>query len=254
MAVITAAVLAALYSLEPPIAQDPGYFQFADQREFFAVANALNVLSNFGFLLVGMMGLAWIVRRAPGVDSSYLSGWERRVYGLFFTAVLATGLGSAWFHHHPDIDSLFWDRLPMTVAFMALLALIVAERVGLKTGRILLPPLLVLGPGSVCWWAWGEAHGAGDLRPYVFVQFFPLLAILLLLALFPPRYTRTADLFGMIGWYTLAKLFEFYDTQIFALGHGLSGHTLKHLAAAAATYWIYRQLKLRKPLQAISPQ
>ena len=246
---ITTAGLAALFSLEPPIAQDPAYFQFADQREFFAVANGLNVLSNLGFLIVGMLGLAWVIRHPPGADRCYLSAWERFVNGLFFAGVLATGLGSAWFHHHPDIHSLVWDRLPMTVSFMALLALIIAERMGLKTARILLPFLLLLGPGSVFWWAWSESRGAGDLRLYGFVQFFPLLAILLLLALFPPRYTRAGDLIGMIGWYALAKLFEFYDTQVFALGHRVSGHTLKHLAAATATYWIYRQMKLRRPLQ-----
>ena len=246
---IATAVLAALFFFEPPVAQNPAYFQFADQRELFGIANSLDVLSNLGFLMVGMLGLAWVIRHPPGADRSYLSAWERFVNGLFFSGVLATALGSAWFHHHPDIHSLVWDRLPMTVSFMALLALIIAERMGLKTARILLPFLVLFGSGSVFWWAWGEAHGHGDLRPYVFVQFFPLLAILLLLALFPPRYTRTRDLIGMIGWYALAKLFEFYDAQIFALGHWVSGHTLKHLAAATATYWIYRQMKLRRPLQ-----
>jgi hypothetical protein len=35
------------------------------------------------------------------------------------------------------------------------------------------------------------------------------------------------------------------DGQVFALGHVVSGHTLKHLAAAAAGYWILRMLKRR---------
>lgn len=36
-----------------------------------------------------------------------------------------------------------------------------------------------------------------------------------------------------VGWYIAAKLLEHFDPQIFALtGHVVSGHTLKHVAAA----------------------
>ena len=40
--------------------------------------------------------------------------------------------------------------------------------------------------------------------------------------------------------YALAKTFEALDPQIFALGGVVSGHTLKHLAAAAAAAWLLR--------------
>jgi hypothetical protein len=43
-------------------------------------------------------------------------------------------------------------------------------------------------------------------------------------------------------------LFETIDKRIFAAGHLVSGHTLKHLAASLSGYWIYRMLKLRRPL------
>ena len=33
-------------------------------------------------------------------------------------------------------------------------------------------------------------------------------------------------------------------------GHGVSRHTLKHLAAALGTYWLYRVVKSRRPVAA----
>jgi hypothetical protein len=104
------------------------------------------------------------------------------------------------------------------------------------------------------YWHRGEITGAGDLRFYGLVQFFPLLAIPLMLLLFPPRYTRTGDLFGVVGWYVLAKIFEVFDVQILALGELVSGHTLKHLASAMAAYWILRMLRARHPVDAFDSQ
>jgi len=43
--------------LLPPIAQDPSYHQFADQRTLLGIPNFWNVVSNLPFVLVGTMGL-----------------------------------------------------------------------------------------------------------------------------------------------------------------------------------------------------
>jgi hypothetical protein len=48
--------------------------------------------------------------------------------------------------------------------------------------------------------------------------------------------------------YALAKVLETFDEPIFAAGHIVSGHTLKHLAAAAAGYYILRMLQKRRPV------
>jgi hypothetical protein len=45
--------------------------------------------------------------------------------------------------------------------------------------------------------------------------------------------------------YVLAKILEAADKPIFAAGHIVSGHTLKHFAAALSTYWVLRMLGLR---------
>ncbi|OGL17377.1 MAG: hypothetical protein A3G97_13970 [Candidatus Rokubacteria bacterium RIFCSPLOWO2_12_FULL_69_21] len=225
----------------PPIPQDPAYHDFADRRPFLGIPNALNVLSNAPFVLVGALGLAFVRRRAALE--------ERTALLILFAGVGLTGFGSAYYHLAPGNVTLFWDRLPMTIVFMSLFAVIIAERISLTAGRRLLPILLLAGAGSVAYWLVGELSGAGDLRPYALVQFFPLVAIPLILLLFPPRYTRGADLIGALAWYALAKLFEALDAQIFAVGEVVSGHTLKHLASAVAMYWILRMVRTRRAIR-----
>jgi hypothetical protein len=100
---------------------------------------------------------------------------------------------------------------------------------------------------SVFWWYAGERRGEGDLRLYGLVQFYPLLAIPLLVLLFRSRYTRSGDLLAAGACYGLGKLCEILDTRIFALGGVVSGHTLKHIAAALSGYWIWRMLITRQP-------
>jgi hypothetical protein len=182
------------------------------------------------------------------VGGSFLDRSERWPYVIFFLGVALVSFGSTYYHLAPDNARLVWDRLPMALAFMSFLAAMVSERVSLRTGLVLLPALLALGIGSVLSWHWSELAGRGDLRLYGFVQFYPAVSVLLLVLLFPPRYTRTGDLVGIAGFYAMAKVFEVSDREIFALGGLVSGHTLKHLAAALATYWVLRMLKLRSPL------
>jgi len=234
--------------LLPPIPQDPQYHAFADDRGWLGVHNFLNVLSNLPFLVVGVMGLLVVANpQAPPGRSRFLDRGERWPYAAFFLGVALTSLGSAYYHLAPTNERLAWDRLPITVAFMGLFVAIIAERVSVRAGVRLLLPLVALGITTVLYWVFTEQRGHGDLRPYGLVQFYPLLAIPFLIVLCPPRYTRTWDLAGGLAFYLLAKLFEVLDTQVFAVGAIVSGHTLKHLAAAIAPLWIWRMLRRRKP-------
>lgn len=233
----------------PPIAQDTAYHSFADQRALLGVPHLLNVISNAPFLLVGALGLIFVLRQGSRRETgAFMDPWERWPFLALFAGVGLTGFGSAYYHLAPTSPTLFWDRLPMTMAFMSFFTFIIAERISLRAGRRLFLLLLAAGVGSVVYWHVGELRGAGDLRFYGLVQFFPLAAIPLMLLFFPPRYTRTADLFAVVGWYVLAKIFEVFDGQIFALGGLVSGHTLKHLASAMAAYWILRMVRTRRPM------
>jgi hypothetical protein len=126
-------------------------------------------------------------------------------------------------------------------------AALIAERVNLKLGLWLLPVLTAIGIGSVLQWHWTVRQGAGDVRFYAAVQLYALLALVAALLL-PARYTRGSDLLIVAGLYVLAKICETADKQILSLGHFVSGHTLKHLAAGAAGLWILRMLQKRQPI------
>jgi hypothetical protein len=234
-------------ALVPPVAQDPAYHAFTDQRTLLRVPNFLNVVSNLPFLLIGALGLAFLLRDRRAGGPAFTVPGDRQPYWPFFTGVALTGLGSAYYHWRPDNATLFWDRLPMTVAFMGLLASVIGERVSRRARQRLLWPLLIAGAGSTLYWHLGELRGMGDLRPYGLVQFGSMVLVPLILVLFPPSYTGTAYLWLSLGWYALAKACEYFDHGLLALT-GVSGHTWKHLASAASAYWILRMLARRRPL------
>ena len=137
----------------------------------------------------------------------------------------------------------------MTLVFMAFFSTIIAERIHLKLGLTLLPVLLAVGIGSVIYWSVTESAGRGDLRPYALVQFLPVLIIPVILILFKPKYTGVRYLIEVIAWYGLAKIFELFDVWIYAFTHHLiSGHTLKHLAAALAVFGLVKYIRYRRKI------
>jgi hypothetical protein len=184
----------------------------------------LDVVSNIPFLVVGAVGLALFRDDAATI--------------VLFLGFLLTGIGSAYYHWNARESTLFWDRLPMTMS-----SLIAQERVGRRVGSILLRPMLAIGMTSLLVWLWTD-----DLRLYFWEQFFPAVVLMALFALYPARYTHAHYWLIAAGLYALAKLFEFADYPIYSLGNLLSGHTLKHLSAAAACFVILRYFERRQPI------
>lgn len=227
-----------------PIPQPLTYHNFADHRAWLGIANFGDVLSNLPFAIVGVLGL--IVLFTPG-RTKFLDPRERWPYFVMFASLILTAWGSAYYHLAPDNGRLVWDRIPIMIVFMALLAAVIAERVSVNAGLMLFPALEALGVASVLYWRSSELRGHGDLRFYAAVQVYAIL-ILLLALLLPPRYTRGSDFAAVVGFYALAKILEEGDRQVFAVGHLVSGHTLKHLAAATAGYWVLQMLTKRHPV------
>jgi len=250
-AVIAVAVLVlAIALLAPPIPQDPAYHGFADQRGFWGIANFNDVISNAPFLAVGILGLAFLLKGPAG--TAILRDPIGPPFLVYFAGVGLVAAGSAYYHLAPTNQTLFWDRLPMTIAFMALFSAFIADRIDKRTGLVGLPLLIVIGVASVIYWAMTEAAGVGDLRPYAVVQFFPMLAIPLICFFFAPRLLDARYVIAMGCLYALAKIFEYFDHGIFdLLGGAISGHSLKHLSAAAAAYMALPMLKnpLHGPLR-----
>src|SRR5687767_345705 len=125
-AALTLLMLAPLFYLlflhGGPIPQDRGYHVFADVRTCLGLQNFGNVASNFPFLLVGTAGMLWCYRH-------YGTG-AMRSWMVFFLGVALVFFGSGYYHEAPDDDSLVWDRLPMTVAFMGLFSALLSEHLG----------------------------------------------------------------------------------------------------------------------------
>jgi hypothetical protein len=221
--------------LLPPIAQNNEYHAFADQRTFFGVPAFLNVASNAGFLIVGILGLMSCF--------SMPRGRSRAAWITLFVGISFITFGSAYYHFAPGSWPLVWDRLPMTVGFMGLVVALVTEYIDERLGIFLIPALM-LGASSIIYW-----YLTDDLRFYIWVQALPLLAIPVLIFLFPPKFSDQWLLFGALGFYLLAKAAEYYDRAIFAAtGDAISGHTLKHVLSAVGCGAIVIMLRKRKTL------
>src|SRR5207244_13193980 len=119
---------------------------YIDDRELAGIPYFWNVVSNLPLLLVGAWG-AFVVGRAK--EHTFAEPAEKWPYGLFFGAVGLAAIGSVYFHLAPGADRLMWARLPIALAFMALLSGIIADRVGVQAGLRALGPLLVAGAVSV---------------------------------------------------------------------------------------------------------
>lgn len=241
LAIIVVAMIA-VFSFDP-IAQQSGYHNFADQRRIFNIANFFNVLSNLPLVIIGIMGICLVaLRRATGGLTEL-----RAMYLAFFFGVFLTGFGSAYYHYQPDNNTLLWDRLPMTIAFMALFSAIIGDYISTQLARTLFAPLLILGIASVVYWYATELGGHGDLRAYVLVQFLPVLLIPLILWLFDSTAHHDKYIWGIIGAYTTSKLMELFDARIYSVFGLLSGHSLKHLVAAFGALIFYWALQPRRP-------
>jgi hypothetical protein len=248
LGVITA-LMVVVGLLSPAIPQPQSYHLFADQRVVWGIPHFGDVASNVGFAIVGVWGLVWLLRLSPEeIELRFVDQRERWFYVILFAGMVLTAFGSSYYHLHPDNARLVWDRLPMTIVFMSLVAALIAERISLRAGLWSLPVLLIIGVGSVLQWYMSELRGTGDIRFYASVQAYSVL-FLLMAMLFQPRYTRGSDLVVVAGFYVAAKLLETFDKEIFGVLRVVSGHTLKHLAAALAGYWILRMLEMRRPVE-----
>ncbi|MBN2243367.1 MAG: alkaline phytoceramidase [Acidobacteria bacterium] len=224
----TGAVAAALAM--PAVPQDPSYHNFADSRVFLGIPNAPDVLSNLPLTVLGIAAIV-LCRRKGGPDS--IPG---RMKIFFFATVLATGVGSSIYHWRPDNFSIIWDRIPLSVMFMALYLVFLADRVSAKAASLLVWPVLAAGPASVLYWYWSELQGAGDLRFYGVVKLLPLLLIPATIFIRPKGTVGNAPLWKGLAWYVSATVAEFLDGRIFRITGFISGHTLKHLFAGIAVF------------------
>jgi hypothetical protein len=249
LALVSTVAIGGYWLSHPPTPQPLEYHAFADQRTLFGIPHALNVLSNLPFIVVGLLGLWYMADPASRRPGAFLDASERWPYWVYFVGLVLTGIGSSYYHANPCNETLTWDRMGLTIAFMGLFAAILAERVHPRCVHWLLGPLVLAGLGSVLYWDYTERFGLGDLRFYLTVQFFPLFVVPVLLLLYPPRYTHAGDLVASLLCYGIAKALEYFDGKVYMNAGFVSGHTLKHLVAGLAAGFILLMLLRRQPQQ-----
>ena len=240
---ITTTVIAVIiaFSFVDPIPQDPAYHAFADGRTFWGIPNTLDVLSNIALAVAGFMGMLAALKRLRRQNFNA----PVFQYLIFFSGVFMTGFGSLYYHLWPSNQTLIWDRLPITILSIGFFCSVISEMVSPKASLVLVGPLLLIGIGSVFYWHYTESLGSGDLRLYGIVQFLPLILIVLIFLMykFPENYL--SYIIGLLIFYSLSRLTENFDQQIFAALQFISGHTLKHLFAATAAGCILMMLRRR---------
>jgi hypothetical protein len=216
--------------------QPEAYHNFASSR-LFGIANFGIVATNAAFLAVGIWGL-WLLRGGKLPSSLFRSPDERRPYVAFFAGAVLVAFGSGYYHAEPTTDSLLWDRLAMTVVFMAYFSTFIADRMDRDLGvKVMLPALLILGAASMAYWRLSD-----DLRLYRVVQGLPILLVPVMCLLFPGRLTRFKYVFWAVVWFGLATFLELFDKQVYGWIF-VGGHTLKHLAAALACTTVIAMLR-----------
>ncbi|MDB5848063.1 MAG: hypothetical protein JWP29_1815 [Rhodoferax sp.] len=233
---ITGAALLAI--LGPRVPQVADYHTFADQRSAWGLPHALDVLSNLPFAVGGVLGLLALRRRAG-------EGVARRLLaGLFFVGLVMAAVCSSFYHLHPDNLRLAGDRLGMVASFAGLLGLATAERISPRAGLCVASLVLVCGPLSVVFWGI-----SGDLLPWAVLQGGGILLVLVLACCRPAVGAWGVPLLAVILAYALAKLLELGDHQVFAITGGMvSGHSLKHVAAAFAAWPVIAVVRAGKPV------
>jgi hypothetical protein len=235
---VLAGLLPVLFFGFAPIAQPEAYHRLADQRAFLGIAHFWNVASNLPFLVIGLMGLKLVRERREEAGAAWAT---------LFAGTALVALGSSWYHLDPNDATLVWDRLPIGVAFMGFFTALLVEHLegaARRAAHRLLAPLVLFSLAAVGWW-----YASGDLSLWVWVQAAPMLAVVLVLAWLPGRYTHRRYLAYAFACYAAAKLFELGDAELMAGSGGLmGGHAMKHFAASAGVACLYVMLRRRQRL------
>lgn len=238
----------------------------------FKIPNYWDVVSNLIFAVFGLLGFALCCIYLP---NKAMSEDEKNSWYAFFVGFFLVSFGSAYYHWRPNNWTLVWDRVPMTMAFMA--NYFTAQRVFLPASETSLIGNLILGLLSIFLWHCslylntgsiknvqcnflGNQDGLGFTRPkaqeeikksniiirdqlipYYAIQFFPLGCSLYMFLWWPvDADLKLFHILPTVGLYIVAKVLEILDLvsdQFFkkTMGGRISGHSLKHFTAGFAT-------------------
>ncbi len=222
-----------------PIPEDSSYHDFSDTNRLFGITNFWNVISNIPFFIIGALGMIYTIKEMKTSSPLF---WNCLI---FFLGIFLTAMGSSYYHLNPTNKSLVWDRLPMTISFMAFFSIIIGDCITTTAGKKLLLPFLSIGFLSIIYWQLTEQKGVCDLRFYALVQFLPIILIPLILLLHKSKLDIKTYYWLILFVYVIAKVFEANDYVVFRNLHFISGHTIKHIVASLAPLLFFSALKKR---------
>ena len=242
--IITGLVFIGVLLFIAPIKQNPNYHLFADRRNLLSIPNFWNVISNLPYVITGLLGLNLIICKKHQITENQAI----TSFLVFFIGIVLIGIGSCYYHLNPTNHTLFWDRLPMSISFMAFFSIIISEFISLKTGSKILFPLIITGIASLIYWQITENNGCGDLRFYGIIQFLPMILVSIILLFYNNSYSNKNQFILILLLYALAKVFESLDYFVFNSSVLISGHTLKHFVSALAPLLMIKILHKRMRL------
>ena len=224
LAALTLAMMVGLLAWGP-VPLDPAAHQYADQRRWFGLPNALNVLANLPLLLAGLWG--WHATRSSSWPATLRAPWQ-----VFHLCVAGGSLVAAAYHAAPNATGYVLSQMVMSAAFVMLTVGMLAERVnsrfGSRAGLAAAAALLAATAAAI---GFGAVESI-DLRPFLLLQLLPVLLIPAGALSLPGQYTRSADWMIILVAYALAKAFDLADAAIFMFTGWISGHALMHLSLA----------------------
>ncbi|CAK9144741.1 unnamed protein product [Ilex paraguariensis] len=207
-------------------------------RNFLGVPNTLNVITNFPFLIVGVLGFVLCLE-----GDFFNISLRGEIWGwtIFYTGIAAVAFGSAYYHLKPDNSRVTWDTLPMMIAYSSVLSSLIVERAGKRVGLTCLIGLLIVAFISTAY-----ERNLNDLRMCMMFQLIPCIAIPCVTLLYPPKYTHSRYWLLAAGVYLLGQFEVVADRKIFKVTrYVISGHSLEHLCVAMVPGLLTIMLMLR---------
>ncbi|KAL9810074.1 hypothetical protein AtNW77_Chr5g0095571 [Arabidopsis thaliana] len=218
---------------------------FADKRNFMGVPNTLNVMTNFPFLIVGVLGFVLCIG-----GSFFNISLNGEIWGwtLFYAGIASLAFGLLFIISNlMTTESSGTLCLFILIAYSSLFSSFLVERAGEKVGLSCLILLLFISCLSVAY-----ARVFNDLRLCMTFQLIPCLVIPVMAVLLPPKYTHSRFWLWATAAYTIAKIEGLADNKIYnANRYIISGHSLEHLCSAVATLLLtimllYRSIRFNR--------
>ncbi|EAQ96675.1 hypothetical protein KT71_06609 [Congregibacter litoralis KT71] len=219
-------VVSFVISAIKPLPQPADYHQLADQRTIFGVPNAIDVFTNFPYVVVSIVAL-FCVTRLYRESREVLAAF---IFGCFFLSTASVSITSSLYHLAPNNVSLVGDRLSIVFSATFLVGVACLKVFGSRETLRVVAISGIYGVSSMLYWCLTSGSRLENILYYVAFQIFVVCFVAFCCFLRCARSMSYKWLLSAVVAYAASKPFEINDAQFLALTNGLiSGHSAKHL-------------------------